>query len=103
MLFRPAGQKAFARAVGIMIDRGMKLERAVRLLSRTPLQLQKQPWIDVLRDPHGRRMIVRNQVLAQDLFLFMVGQYPQSKTHELLTKFRKATGDEKATLDTIKT
>ena len=102
VLFRPAGQKAFVRAVRVMIARKMKMEEAVRLLSKTQLQLEKAPWPNVLWNPHSKKMIVSNQLLHQNLFLHMINQDPQPGKYRLLDEFRKSVGDERATLDKIK-
>ena len=102
VLFRPAGQKAFVRAVRVMIDRHIEMEKAVRLLGKTQLQLEKAPWPNVLWNPHSKKMMVSNPLLHQNLFLHMINQAPQPKTYKLLDEFRKSVGDEGATLDKIK-
>lgn len=102
VLFRPAGQKAFVRAVRVMIDRHIEMGKAVRLLSKTQLQLEKAPWPNVLWNPHSKKMMVSNPLLHQNLFLHMINQAPQPRKYNLLDEFRKSVGNEGATLDKIK-
>jgi len=102
LLFRPAGQKAFARAVRVLMDRGITSDESVRLLSQTVLQLDQRPWLGVLWDSVGGRMIVRNQQLAENLFLYMTGNSLNPPGYNLLEKYRLAVGDEEATLDGIR-
>ena len=102
VLFRPAGQKAFASATRILMDRGKSLDESVEYLSQTVLQLDQRPWSGVLWDQLGRRMIVRNKRLAENLFLFMVNSHVYPDNYNLLENYRKAIGDMEATLDRIK-
>lgn len=101
LLFRPAGQKAFAGTVRIFLDRGIDLDEAVSTLAQTVLQLNERPWPGVLWNSAGRRMIVRNQKLAENLFLFMTGNELNPPSYNLLDKYRTIIGDEKAILDGI--
>lgn len=102
VLFRPAGQKAFASATRVLMDRGKSLDESVVSLSQTVLQLNQRPWIGVLWDQVGGRMIVRNKQLAGNLFLFMANNQEYPHTDNLLEKYRKAIGDMEANLDGIK-
>lgn len=102
LLFRPAGQQAFARAARILMDREIGLDESVRMLSQTVLQLDQRPWPGVLWDSIRNRMIVRNRQLAQNLFLFMVGHSSYPPSYDLLGKYRTTIGDQEATLDEIR-
>lgn len=101
LLFRPAGQQAFARAARILMDREISLDESVRMLSQTVLQLNQRPWPGVLWDSIRNRMIVRNRQLAQNLFLFLVGHSSYPPSYDLLGKYRTTIGEEEATLDGI--
>jgi len=107
VLFRPFGQKAFANAVRIMMDRGDGIDKAVNTLSKVPLELNKCPWAGVLwnpAEPKGK-VIWGNDTLAQNLFLYMVRQElpPRSKKvpYDLAEAYRKALGDPDADMKGI--
>lgn len=102
LLFRPAGQQAFARAARILMDREIGVDESVRMLSQTVLQLDQRPWPGILWDSIRNRMIVRNRQLAQNLFLFMVGHSSYPPSYNLLGKYRTTIGDEEATLEEIR-
>jgi len=93
LLFRPAGQKPFARAVRILMNRGTKLADAIKILVKINLELNDVPWRGVLWDKRGKRMINKNTVLAQNLFLYLVGNEPDPATYPLKDKYRMATGN----------
>jgi DNA sulfur modification protein DndB len=105
LLFRPFGQKAFASAVRIMMDRGVSLSSAVHELSRTPLDLRSDPWPGILWNPIANKVIWGNDTLAQNLFLYMVGQElpPKSKNspYNIAEEYRKALGDPMADIERI--
>lgn len=105
VLFRPFGQKAFTSAVRIMMDRSISLDAAVKALSKAPLDLDSAPWSGVLWNPIAKKVIWGNDTLAQNLFLYMLGQdLPQkskSEPYDLVEEYRKALGDPTASVDTI--
>jgi len=98
LLFRPAGLQGFARAARAMIDRGEKLQAAVRRLAACPLQLNAKPWVGVLWNSSAKTMIVKHKKLVPNLFLHMVGEKPMPNNYDLLLQYRKATGLEDARL-----
>jgi DNA sulfur modification protein DndB len=98
VLFRPVGQVAFANAVRILMDRNYEMETAVEALSKLPLKLDEPPWRDVLWNPDREVVISGNNVLAQNLFLFMLEHDPLPKNYKLEERYRKALGDNKANL-----
>jgi DNA sulfur modification protein DndB len=102
VLFRPVGQKAFASATRIMMDRGTEMSVAVKKLSNTTLSLNSRPWVGVLWNAVGKRVINRNGTLAQNLFLHMVGEQPFPPRYALLKEYRKAVDDLNANLKGIK-
>ena len=75
LLFRPAGQKAFARAVRVLVDTGDSIEHAVQKLARFPLMLEEPPWVDVLWDSRSNVMITKTASvkLASDILLLFCG------------------------------
>jgi len=102
MLFRPVGQKAFASAVRVMMDREIKLEKAVDRLSKAPLDLKAKVWSGVIWNPIAKKIINSNEKLAQNLLLYVVGESPSPTSYKLLDSYRRAIADTTATLKGIK-
>jgi DNA sulfur modification protein DndB len=102
VLFRPVGQKAFANAVRVLMDRRMSIKKAVETLSQAPLDLNSKPWNEVLWKPVAKKIINSNEKLAQNLFLYIVGQRPHATNYDVLGNYRKALGDENASLRGLK-
>lgn len=77
VLFRPAGQKAFARAARVLMNRGKNLNDAIALLSKVPLELNQIPWDGILWDKQTNTMITKNATMAQNMFLHCISQPPE--------------------------
>lgn len=91
LLFRPLGQLAFARAVGIIKKRGQNIEKAVEALSSVPMDLNQPPWVYIFWNPTQKRILKPNAWLAESLFLYQVGHTPRKqKGKNLLEEYRKA-------------
>ena len=76
VLFRPAGQMAFARAVRALINLDFPMAEAIEKLSRLPYELSEDPWIGVLWNPASKTMYstVFSQEVAAMLMLFYIHQ-----------------------------
>jgi hypothetical protein len=74
------------------MNRGVKLANAVRLLAGVTLQLNDLPWLGVLWDEGTKVMITKHGVLAQNLFLHLVGYEPEPQDYDLGGKYRAVTG-----------
>ena len=103
ILFRPAGQQAFASALRTLLDRGLPLDEAISALSQTVMALDERPWPYVLWNPSKRNMIVRHKQLAENLLLYMVGQPVRRPKFDLIGQYRRVLGDECASLEGIPT
>jgi DNA sulfur modification protein DndB len=79
LLFRPAGQKVFARAAQLLVTRGMSMAEAVTALSKAPLWLHQEVWHHILWDPVARVMISGKAALAEAQLLSLAGQQPRNK------------------------
>ncbi len=105
ILFRPFGQKAFVNAVRILMDRNVSMEGAIKALSKVPLYLDQRPWTGVLWNPTAKKVIWGNDLLAQNLFLHMVGELPPPKSksapYNLIEAYRKAVDDPSADIKDI--
>ncbi|MBZ0069163.1 MAG: DGQHR domain-containing protein [Thiobacillus sp.] len=80
LLFRPAGQKVFARAVRLLASRGLSIVEAVRTLTKADLWLQNECWHHILWDPVTRTMITGKPVLAEAQLLSLAGQQLRNKS-----------------------
>lgn len=99
-MFRPLGQQAFARAVRIMMDREISMQKAVADLSRVPMSLNEAPWLGVHWDKHTNR-IIRNisKEFTEGILLYLVGQQPRNPGRiNLLELYRSYLGDPNAEL-----
>jgi hypothetical protein len=81
MLFRPAGQRAFCKALQLMIARGMDKQLALTKLLEQDLYLQGPAWHHILWDPVGQVMITTKVALAETQLLRLAKQPARTKTH----------------------
>ncbi|MEW5788317.1 MAG: DNA sulfur modification protein DndB [Pseudomonadota bacterium] len=79
LLFRPVGQKVFARAVRLLLSRGMDIAGAVLALSKANLWLQNECWHHILWDPVARTMITAKTAVAEAQLLSLSGQQLRNK------------------------
>lgn len=98
LMFRPAGQIAFTRAVRIMMDRGYSMEEAVAKLAKLPMDINEKPWRYVLWDPSTKKITRVSPLLPESVLLYLVGQEPRSKNYDTLKEYRKVVNDENANL-----
>ena len=99
LLFRPLGLRCFSAATRVLLDRGASIKQAVARLAKVHLQLHKEPWVNVLWNPHTKRMgETKVAKLAVNLFLNMVGEKPSPTDFNILKEYRKATGQSDARL-----
>lgn len=73
MLFRPAGQRAFARAVQLLVTRKSTIKGAVKELCAADMYLQNEKWHYILWDPVSRTMITTKVLIAEAQLLRQVG------------------------------
>jgi len=103
LMFRPAGQKAFARALRIMVDRGAEIQDAVAALSSIPMALNVPPWQYVLWNPSTKRINSKASVLLlEGVVLYYVEQRPRRDSYNLLQEYRKVVDDPEAKLPSAK-
>lgn len=73
LLFRPAGQRAFARAVELQVARGTLLEEGISNLLAVNLDLETADWQHILWDPIKGTMITKYALLAETQLLRLAG------------------------------
>jgi DNA sulfur modification protein DndB len=98
LMFRPAGQIAFARAVRISIDRGATMEEAVSKLSSLPMNIGEPPWQYVLWDPSTRKITRVSPLLPESVLLYLVQQEPRTRKFDTLEEYRKVVNNARAIL-----
>lgn len=99
LMFRPAGQQAFAKTVRTMLERRNNMETVVAKLSSVPMQLNEKPWEYVLWNPSTKRINATvSKVLLENLFLYLVGEKPRDKNYDLLSRYRDILNDQNAQL-----
>lgn len=82
LLFRPAGQRAFARAVQLLFSRGMELGPAIEILRGVDLYLKNEEWHHILWDPVASAMITNKIVIAEAQLLRLSGQALRNQPSE---------------------
>ena len=93
ILFRPVGLQAFSGALGVLKQRGVETERAIKSLCRLPTEISEPPWKHILWDPFAERMnTVSRRPVAEALYLHMVGHGPRTKTYSLNDRYSELVG-----------
>lgn len=94
VLFRPIGQRAFARAVGLLVQRGKSLEESISALLGVDLLLTSYNWHNILWDPVSATMITKNLTLAETQFLTLSNNKARTPRNQLnLQKLLASRGD----------
>lgn len=103
LLFRPVGLKPFAGALRILLDKNFSLKQGIKALSKVPLSFEKPPWKNVLWDSEKLTVITGNEVLAQNMFLHLLGQDASSgkKPYNLKEKYQKTVGENDTTFEEL--
>jgi len=91
LLFRPIGQRAFARSLQVLNVRGRSIEDAVNALLEVDMYLSNPNWHYILWDPISNTMITNKLLLAETQLLTLAGEAPRNKLSgkklkELLSK-----------------
>lgn len=79
LLFRPIGQRAFARSIQVLTSRGYSVEAAVDVLLEVDMYLRNNNWHHILWDPVGSTMITNKLLLAETQLLVLAGQPARNK------------------------
>jgi DNA sulfur modification protein DndB len=73
LLLRPVGQRAFAGAVGTLVERGDSVSNSVARLSKVDLWIHKKMWHGILWDPQ-RDVMLKSPSLAETFLLRRVSE-----------------------------
>lgn len=73
LLFRPVGILLITKAIRALMDQGWSLKQAADGLRRTPLDLNRDPWVNLLWDPVNRRMATKSEEQNAALRILVYG------------------------------
>lgn len=79
LLFRPIGQRAFARAVQLLMSRGDTVAKAIKKLRDVELFIQEEEWHYIVWNPIDETMITNKILLAEAQLLRLAGQPSRTK------------------------
>lgn len=65
LLFRPIGQRSFARATQLLISRGASIEDAVTKLAKADLNLLSEHWAHILWNPVTEQMMTGALIVGE--------------------------------------
>lgn len=80
LLFRPIGQRVFARAVQLLMSRGDTVAAAIKKLRDAELFIQEEEWHHIVWNPIDETMITNKILLAEAQLLRLAGQQLRTKT-----------------------
>jgi DNA sulfur modification protein DndB len=80
LLFRPIGQRAFARAVQLLMSRGDTVAAAIKKLRDVEKFIQKEEWHYIVWNPIDETMITNKILLAEAQLLRLAGRPLRTKT-----------------------
>ncbi len=101
LLFRPAGQQIFVKAVASMVASGKSMEDSITTLSKVELNLTKAPWKGTMWNAVKRTMILKDPLLKQNLLLYMANQKLSREDYDLQGAYQRAMDDDTAELPAI--
>jgi DNA sulfur modification protein DndB len=91
LLFRPIGQRAFARATELMISRGCSIDEAVVKIGRANLNLLSEHWAHILWNPVTEQMMTGTLIVGEANLLELAQEPARNKQSlKRLLKLREA-------------
>lgn len=79
ILFRPIGQRAFAKATQLLLKRGFTLHDAIGSILKAELIITSKDWHNILWDPISETMITNKVSLAETQLLSLSGNDARTK------------------------
>ena len=81
LLLRPIGQRAFAGATGVLVERGASVSQAVKRLGQVDLWIHKKSWHEIMWDP-VQKVMLRSHTPAETWLLREVGEAGRTTARE---------------------
>jgi len=101
VMFRPVGIEIIVQVISHLNKKGIPQREAVKLASGLPLNLNEEPFLDVLWNSGAQTMYTRQHaVTIREVLLYMLGHSKETEI-KLLGKYRKATGNDEAELPSL--
>lgn len=79
MLFRPIGQRAFAKATQLLVSRGLTIDNAIKTLIKPNLYIESKDWNHILWNPTDHTMIINKLIIAETQLLTLANQLARDK------------------------
>ncbi|MCB5186142.1 DGQHR domain-containing protein [Methylobacillus gramineus] len=83
LLFRPMGQRGFAKAVEVLISRGRTLDEAVTLLATVNMNLASEDWHYIVWNPIESKMLTAKESITETYLLRLVGEDARDNKHRV--------------------
>lgn len=91
LLFRPIGQRAFARATQLLIARGALVDEAVLKLTKADLNLLSEHWAHILWNPVAAQMITGALIVGEANLLRLANEPARNQqSQKRLAKLRES-------------
>lgn len=91
LLFRPLGQRAFARATELLMSRGVSMSDAVAKLGSADLNLLSEHWAHILWNPVTEQMMTGALIVGEANLLELAKVSARnSQSHKRLLKLRES-------------
>jgi DNA sulfur modification protein DndB len=91
LLFRPVGQRTFARATELLMSRGSSMDEAVAKLSAADLNLLSERWAHILWNPVAEQMITGALIVGEANLLELANVPVRNRqSHKRLLKLRES-------------
>jgi DNA sulfur modification protein DndB len=82
LLFRPIGQRTFAKATQLLIHRGEDIENSITSLLSVNLNINSPDWYNILWDPDSKTMLTNKLTLAETQLLTLAGHEARSMKYK---------------------
>lgn len=99
-IFRPIGLKIFTEVITYLVkSQSMSLTEAIKVAANLPQDIGKEPYANLMWDVSSKTISNSHNITIRHLLLHMLGYYTDKmKKEDLLIRYRKVTGNDKAKL-----
>jgi DNA sulfur modification protein DndB len=97
VMFRPIGLEVMTRVV-VRLTAEMSLDAAIKRAAVLPRELAATPYKGLMWDPSRKTITNAHKATLREVLLHTLGDYSKLSDSVLLKKYRKESGNERATL-----
>jgi len=83
LLFRPVGQRVFARTTRLLVDRNQNLKESILSMLCAEMDISSRQWHNILWNPISETIIAKNTSLAETQLLRLIGEEARSNYYSL--------------------